>query len=342
MKKYLAILMAAMLLLSLSACSGKEAAPAEPEAPAVAEPAAPAEAEVPEVVEVEVEEAVVEAPQLKEIALGTSHISMSVPADYEEGEMSTEDTDESQVAYYHAASSLVDFDVYHWALADGETLEAAAEAEAEEYGAELAQAEYNGIAMYFYNALEESEGEEYTTASYLMEDNGYVVELVFWLDGETAEAEVEAMLATLQQSAAEAETEGVIALGTSSLSLKPEKAYVAGELSEEDTDESQVGYFYSEDSLVDFDVYHWAKADGETLEAAAKEEAAEYEAELKQVEYNGIAFYVYNAEEENEGTLYNTATYLCEDGDYLVELVFWLDGENPEAEVEAILSTIAR
>ena len=56
----------------------------------------------------------------------------------------------------------------------------------------------------------------------------------------------------------------------------------------EDTDDTQVAYYASEDSLVDFDVYQWAKAEGETLETAASEEAKEFEAEAEVAEFGGV------------------------------------------------------
>ena len=71
-----------------------------------------------------------------------------------------------------------------------------------------------------------------------------------------------------------AEEAQIIELGTSGLTMSIPAGYAAGEITAEDTDENQVAYYASEDSQVDFDVYQWAKADGETLEAAAAEEAA--------------------------------------------------------------------
>lgn len=280
--------------------------------------------------------------ELQTIRLGTSNVTMSVPVDYAKGEMTSEDTDEGMVAYYASESSGVDFDVYHWALASDETLEDAAKEEAAEYETEAAAVELNGIAAWCYTAEEESEGETYATATYMIEDNGYIVELVFWLDGENAQTEVDAMLATLTVGTPKEAPEGAILLGTSDLFVKPEHSFVAGEMTREDTSEVQVGYFCSEETSLDFDVYHWAKASGETLENAAAAEAAEYEAELKETEINGMKVFCYTASEESDGETYETVTYMVEDGDYLVEIVFWLDGEAVAAEAEAIMATLSR
>lgn len=330
MKKLIAMLLTIAMLTALAACGASQPKPTETEAPVVTE--APTEAPT----EAETEP----AAETQEIQLGTSCITMTVAADYAKGSMTTEDTDENMVAYYCAESSLVDFDVYYWALASDETLEAAAAEEAAEYEAELEQAEVNGITVFCYVAVEEDAGTGYNTVTYLMEDEGYVVELVFWVDGGTAEEEIAAMVATLTQGACPETAEGEIRLGTGSLVLAPEQAFVRGEMKREDTDDCQVGYYCSEDTDVDFDVYYWAKATGETLEEAAAAEAEEYEAEVQEMEINGKKVLCYTAEEESDGETYTTVSYIVEDGDFLAEVVFWLDGEDAAAVAEAIMATL--
>ena len=276
------------------------------------------------------------------IDLGTSGFSVTADASYKKGEMSADDTSEGQVAYYYSDSDLLDFDIYQWALADGETLASSAEAEAAEYSAQAAQKTYGGINVFYYTANEESEGTTYETASYLMENNGTVAEIVFWLDGENAAAKAEDIMKTLSLKSGAASAAGTIQLGTSTLHIAPAKAYKEGEITATDTDENQVAYFYSDETLVDFDVYMWAKADGETLNGAASEEAAEYGAEVKEAEYNGIKVAYYNATEENDGAQFQTVTYIAEDGDNFVELVIWLDGDNAEAEAAQIIGSLSR
>ena len=131
-----------------------------------------------------------------------------------------------------------------------------------------------------------------------------------------------------------------IKLGTSKLSITTEEVYKKGEITSADTDESQVGYYYSDDSLVDFDVYQWAKATGETLDGAASEEAANYGAEIEKTTINGHDVAYYYAAEESEGEEYDTVTYITEDGDCFVEIVFWLDGEGAEDKVQEIINTL--
>ena len=288
--------------------------------------------------------AMAEGIAAQDIALGTSGLTMKADASYVKGEISAEDTDENQVAYYKSDVIAVDFDIYQWVKAEGETLESTAIAEAAEYGSECVAAEINGIPAYYYEAVEESEGAEYTTLTYILENGDVLAEIVFWMDGENADVYVAAMVDSITAAyEAEITDEGnVITLGTSTLKITLPCVYVKGEISAEDTDENQVAYYASEECSVDFDVYQWAKAAEETLADAAAEEAAEFEAEVGTTEINGIQIAYYNAVEESEGASYNTVTFIMEDGNDFVELVFWLDGENATEIVDAIIGSIAR
>ena len=132
-----------------------------------------------------------------------------------------------------------------------------------------------------------------------------------------------------------------IRLGTTNFSLKVQKVFNKGEITKEDTEISQVAYYYSDETLVDFDVYQWAKASGETLMDAIKEEVEEFDnAEIHEKQVNGIDLVYYYANEEYEGQAYDTITYIAEDGDYFIEIVFWLDGENAEEEADEIIGSL--
>lgn len=279
----------------------------------------------------------------QEIALGTSGFSVIASASYVKGEITAEDTDESQVAYYLSEESTLDFDIYQWAKAEGETLEGIATAEAAEYGAEVVATEVNGIAVYSYSTEEEFEGTTYQTVSCLMENGDVVAEIVFWLDGENAVAEADAIMATLTVTGKATIDEGgtEIVLGTSNLKITTPVSYVQGEITAEDTDENQVAYYTSEETLIDFDVYQWAKVEGETAEAVAAEEAAEFGAEeyFEGISDGDIVFEGYYASEEYEGQTYETLTIIAEAGDDFVELVFWIDGENIQ-EAELVVTSI--
>lgn len=282
------------------------------------------------------------AEEIQEIEIGTSGIVFTAPADYVSVEISEEDTDENQVAYYKSETSLMDFDLYQWAKADGETLASAAEAEAAEYEATAKEVEVNGLAAWYYEAEEEAEGEIFPTQTYMMENGDIFAEIVFWIDGDDAEELVATIMdsITVKESAEITESGNEIRLGTSSYKITTPVPYVKGELSAEDTNESQVAYYVSDETLVDFDVYQWAKAESETAEGVATEEAAEFDAEVVKEVINGIEVYGYNAEEEFDGTTYNTITAVFETEDDFVELVFWLDGDDAEDVVDSILSSL--
>lgn len=132
-----------------------------------------------------------------------------------------------------------------------------------------------------------------------------------------------------------------IRLGTTHFSLKVQKVFQKGEITKEDTEISQVAYYYSDETLVDFDVYQWAKASGETLMDAIEEEVVEFDnADIHEKQVNGIDLVYYYANEEYQGTNYDTVTYIAEDGDYFIEIVFWLDGEDAEIEADEILNSL--
>lgn len=121
--------------------------------------------------------------------------------------------------------------------------------------------------------------------------------------------------------------------------------------------EYQVGYYYADDGLMDFDLYCWEADEGEDTATLAaqlelekkypetkKEELPEITT-LKADDYNGfdIAFYEDEDEDEN-GTTYKTWNYIVNDGNgYYVEFVFWMDenDNNAESKVNAILASLA-
>ena len=141
---------------------------------------------------------------------------------------------------------------------------------------------------------------------------------------------------------AEAATK-VFQLGTSAYTIEIPESYVEGERSEEDIADDMVAYMLSPDTLLDFDVYQFGK-DGypDTLAEFVAEEAADYGATdiVADGEINGIAAAWYRATETFDGLEYATLTYVLEDGDDYVEIAFWLDGENAEAEAKAIMDTL--
>lgn len=136
----------------------------------------------------------------KALPLGTSAYTLEIPAGYEEGELTEEDIADDMVAYLLSPDSLLDFDVYQFAKEGyADTIAEFAAEEAAEYEATevVTDGEINGIAVAWYRAVETYEGEEYTTLTYVLEDGDDYVEITFWLDGDTAEAEAQAIMSTL-------------------------------------------------------------------------------------------------------------------------------------------------
>ena len=59
-------------------------------------------------------------------------------------------------------------------------------------------------------------------------------------------------------------------------------------------------------------------------------------------EFNGIPAAWYRTIEPFEGVEYETITYIMEDGDEFVEIVFWLSGDNDANEAEEIIQSLTR
>lgn len=136
----------------------------------------------------------------KVFQLGTSVYTVEIPDSFIEGERTEEDIADDQVAYMHSPDTLLDFDVYQFGK-EGfpEKLADFAKEEAEEYNATevVTEGNINGIDAAWYRAVETYDEAEYTTLTYALEDGDQYVEIVFWLDGENAEQEAQAIINTL-------------------------------------------------------------------------------------------------------------------------------------------------
>ena len=136
-------------------------------------------------------------------------------------------------------------------------MEAVASAEAAEYDSKAEAVEFNGVSGMSYKAVEESDGAEYSTVTYIFENGDFFTEVVFWMDGDDAAKLVDSMVSSvIAGNVAVMTKEGTeIFLGTSSLKITTPVVYTAGKIRTDDTDENQVAYYASKDSKVDFDVY---------------------------------------------------------------------------------------
>ena len=275
--------------------------------------------------------------ELMQLQLGSSNYSVSIPGTYRNGEVTIEEVQANQVAYYYSPDSDMDFDIYQFPRPDPEmSLEEYTKKSADDFnGSNARTRRINGIEVGTYLSREFYDGIEYDVMAALIEDGDDYVEVVFWLDGENAGQEASAILNTLS----EVQTFD-LQLGTLPFCLSVPVGYRLDE--EETVGDRQLWYYLSDNSPLDFDVYQWKK-DGDTLEKYAIEEAGKYEAE--HVDYrtvNDIFLAYYYSYEEDEGRMYSVINYLFEDGDQFMKVSFWLDGEIAVRQADRIASTLRR
>ncbi len=299
------------------------------------------------------------------VRLGTSPYYVFCSASFHEGGMNSADVAEGQVAYWLSEETLLDFDVYQLGK-EGlpERLEDYVAKDVAEYNANAFEtnAEVNGIPMGWYRAVESWEDVDYDILTCVLDDGDKYVVIVFWLDGLTAEAEANAILHSLWRDDEPEEDDGALAegdggdaaqaatrtlwLGTSPFTLTVPAGFVEGEMTQEDIEDDQVAYYYSNDTLLDFDVYQFGK-DGypDALADYAEDEISGYNEVTDLVtdgEVNGVPAAWYRTVEEYQDVAFNTLTYILDGGDEYVEVVFWLDGDNADAEADAIIRTLNR
>jgi len=273
--------------------------------------------------------------ELMQLQLGSSSYSVSIPRSYRNGEVTIEEVQANQVAYYFSLNSEMDFDIYQFRRPNtGMSLEAFTKKTAADFNGRNARTRtINGIEVGTYLSREFYDGIEYDVMSALIEDGDDYIEVVFWLDGENAVQEATAILNTLS----EVQTYD-LHLGTLPFYMSVPIDYRLEEESEED--QRRHWYYYSENSPLDFDMYQWEK-EGDTLEKYAIEEARAYEAE--RVDYktvNDVFLAYYYSYEEYEGQMYSVVNYLFEDGNDFMKISFWLDGEIAVRQADRIVSTL--
>ena len=305
-----------------SAVAGADAAPADAEENAPAQQAAA-------------------DPAFTQLQLGSSSYSVSIPSSYRNGEVTIEEVQSNQVAYYFSPDSEMDFDIYQFPKPNPEmSLEEYTKKTAADFNGSNARIrKINGIEVGTYLSREFYDGIEYDVMAALIEDGDDYLEVVFWLDGENAEREATAILNTLS----EVQT-FELQLGTLPFCMSVPVDYRLGEETEEDAGDGsrRLWYYYSEISPLDFDVYQWKK-EGDTLEKYAIEEARAYEAE--RVDYrtvNDVFLAYYYSYEEYNGQMYTVVNYLFEDGNQFVKISFWLDGDIAVRQADRIVSTLRR
>ncbi|MBQ7544716.1 MAG: hypothetical protein IJT02_07205 [Synergistaceae bacterium] len=128
----------------------------------------------------------------RDIALGT--FTVKAPDSFVNGTVTSADREEGITAYYKSAETLMDFDVYEFPK------EEPFEEFVKSFAApNLTREEINGIKAAVYRSTDESEGQEYSTLNYILEDEKEYIMIVFWLDGEEAEPQALAIINSLSR-----------------------------------------------------------------------------------------------------------------------------------------------
>ena len=278
--------------------------------------------------------------ELVQLQLGSSNYSVRIPRTYSNGEVTIDEVQANQVAYYFSPDSEMDFDIYQFPRPYPEMSlkEYTKKLAADFNGSEARTQMVNGIEVGTYLSRESYDGIEYDVMAALIEDGDDYLEVVFWLDGENAEQEATAILNTLS----EVKTFD-LHLGTLPFCMSvPEDFSLGDESGQASFVKGQTWYYYSENSPLDFDVYQWKK-EGYTLEKYAIEEARRYEAErLDYKTINRVFVAYYYSYEEYEGVMYPVANYLFEEGNDFMKISFWLDGEIAVRQADRMVATLRR
>ena len=137
--------------------------------------------------------------EIMQLQLGSSGYAMSVPNAYRNGEVTIEEVQANQIAYYYSPNSEMDFDIYQFHRPHPEmNLAEYTRKLAEDFnGGSVRIRTINGIEVGTYKSREVYGGIEYDVMSALMEEGSDCIEVVFWLDGENAEREANALLTVL-------------------------------------------------------------------------------------------------------------------------------------------------
>ena len=134
----------------------------------------------------------------KSISLGS--YTIEIPDSFVNGDVTEEEREAGLTAYYKSEATLLDFDVYQLSGKTGTLAEVAAEDAKIFDGTDItADLEINGVKAASYRSKQESEDSMYDVLSYVFGENGEYIRLVFWLDGENAEAEAKAIINSLKK-----------------------------------------------------------------------------------------------------------------------------------------------
>ena len=289
--------------------------------------------------EVEMEE----EQSLRRLRLGSSVYTIMIDTDYTAGDLSDEAIAAGQIGCWQNDVTGMDFDVFQLDKEDGAP-------DLGHYTLRLADREEtvevvwptdknNDIDMGWYWASETVDDEKRPIVTYVLDSGDSWLKLVFHAQNDEAGAEIWTIMDTIDYM-----TLKTIQLGDTAFTLLVPGDYMEGEISDEDIADDQVAYWYSDESLLDFDVYVFSKeGEADTLAAYTEQEAATYPAVSELVtdaEINMVPVAWYQAGDECDEGEYNTITYVIDGGDQYLEVVFWLDGPTAKAEADFIIHNL--
>lgn len=281
---------------------------------------------------------------LHRLRLGSSVYTLMIDDDFVAGDMTDADVAQGQIACYQNDDSLLDMDLYQIAKEEGSDEDLAhftlRQAAAEESVQVVWPTDViNDIDVSWYWGKRIRDDELRDIAVYIMDSGDSFVQLVFWpADEERAGMDVLDIVYSLDYMSLKE-----IQLGASRFTMVVPDDYMLGEISDEDIADDQVAYWFSDASLVDFDVYQFAKEEGQTLAEYVVEESSTYPAVTELVtdgEINLIPVAWYRAVDECDEGEYDTITYIIDAGDEFIEVVFWLDGPTADAEADYMIHNL--
>ncbi len=286
------------------------------------------------------------AQSLRRLRLGTSFYTVMIDDGFVAGDMTEEEIAEGQIGCYVCDRTGLELDVFEIGKEDAsQELAHATMEEANKYdNVEVVWPSdtINDIEVGWFRTHETWDGVDYDTVTYILDAADNYIGLEFWIeDDEDDDDAIEVW--TIMDSLRLADlTE--IQLGTSPFALYVPDDFREGSLTAADIEDDQVAYWYSEASLLDFDVYQFSKeGQPETLAAYVEEEAATYPVVTEVVTdaaINDIPVAWYRCVDECEEGEYDTITYVMDDGEDYVEVVFWLDGLTADAEADYIIHNL--
>lgn len=284
--------------------------------------------------------------ETENIRLGSSPYFVTLSKGYYKGEVTPEENAAGLVAYYLNDNLLFDFDVYENA-AEGTLEEVAQQLCTADKGSELTLQDLNGVPAYTFTGHDVYDGVEYDTLTCVLDStNGTFIAVVCWIDNEPMRESALQMLASLKTEDELIPDEPMtLRISDSSVCITLPSTFLSGGVSEEEfSEEGYVAYYYSPYTLFDFGVFQYKVEDElPTLTEFTEEDAADFngtEIALDE-EINGVHYTSYHSDEEYDGINYHCATYSFEEkGNYYQICFFWTD-EDAEADVEAVMETLA-